>query len=72
LERFLLETCRSRSAAGSTLPRLARHTLRLKRERRGRLVQRQQAVDPRQVAAFKARLQALLAVKPGAIVGKSR
>ncbi|WP_298172454.1 M23 family metallopeptidase [Novosphingobium sp.] len=34
-----------------------------------RMVQRTQAVDPRQVAAFKARLQALLSVRPGAIVG---
>ncbi|WP_421836521.1 M23 family metallopeptidase [Novosphingobium sp.] len=34
-----------------------------------RMVQRTQAVDPKQVAAFKARLQALLSVRPGAIVG---
>jgi len=37
-----------------------------------RMVQRQQTVDPKQVGAFKARLQALLAVKPGAIVGTPR
>ncbi|WP_292939682.1 M23 family metallopeptidase [Novosphingobium sp.] len=34
-----------------------------------RMVQRRQAVDPKQVAAFKARLQALLSVRPGAILG---
>ncbi len=33
---------------------------------------RQQTVDPGQAAAFKARLQALLAVKPGAAAGLSR
>lgn len=32
-----------------------------------RMVQRQQTVDPKQVAAFKARLQALLSVKPGVL-----
>lgn len=37
-----------------------------------RMVQRRQAVDPRQVAAFKARLQALLSVRPGAVVGSQR
>lgn len=37
-----------------------------------RMVQRRQAVDPKQVAAFKARLQALLSVRPGAIVGPQR
>ena len=31
-----------------------------------RMVQRRQAVDPKQIAAFKARLQALLSVRPGA------
>ncbi len=36
------------------------------------MVQRQQTVDPKQIAAFKARLQALLSVKPGAIVGPAR
>ena len=37
-----------------------------------RMVQRRQAVDPKQVAAFKARLQALLSVRPGAVVGSQR
>lgn len=37
-----------------------------------RMVQHRQAVDPKQVAAFKARLQALLSVRPGAIVGLQR
>jgi len=37
-----------------------------------RMVQRQQAVDPKQVAAFKARLQSLLAVRPSAVVGPQR
>lgn len=37
-----------------------------------RMIQRRQAVDPKQIAAFKARLQALLSVKPGAIVGGQR
>lgn len=37
-----------------------------------RMVQRHQAADPKQVAAFKARLQALLSVRPGAIVGTQR
>lgn len=37
-----------------------------------RMVQRRQAIDPKQVAAFKARLQALLSVRPGAIVGTQR
>jgi len=37
-----------------------------------RMVQRQQVVDPKQVAAFKARLQALLSVRPSAVVGPSR
>ena len=37
-----------------------------------RMVQRQQAVDPKQVAAFKARLQALLSVRPSAVVGAQR
>lgn len=34
-----------------------------------RMVQHARAVDPKQIAAFKARLQELLAVRPGAIVG---
>lgn len=34
-----------------------------------RMVQRRQAVDPKQLAAFKARLQALLSIRPSAIVG---
>lgn len=34
-----------------------------------RMVPRREAVDPKQVAAFKARLQALLAVRPGTLVG---
>jgi murein DD-endopeptidase MepM/ murein hydrolase activator NlpD len=37
-----------------------------------RMVQRQQTVDPKQAAAFKARLQALLSVKPGVLVGSAR
>jgi len=37
-----------------------------------RMIQRHQAVDPKQVAAFKARLQALLSVRPGAIIGTKR
>lgn len=37
-----------------------------------RMVQQRQAVDPKQIAAFKARLQELLSVKPGAIVGSPR
>lgn len=37
-----------------------------------RMVQRRQEVDPKQVAAFKARLQALLSVQPGAVVGSQR
>ncbi len=37
-----------------------------------RMVQRRQAVDPKQVAAFKARLQALLSVRPGAVLGAQR
>ena len=37
-----------------------------------RMVQRRQQVDPKQVAAFKARLQALLAVRPGAVLGMQR
>ena len=37
-----------------------------------RMVQRQQTVDPKQAAAFKARLQALLSVKPGVLVGAAR
>ena len=37
-----------------------------------RMVERRQAVDPKQVAAFKARLQALLSVQPGAVVGSQR
>ena len=37
-----------------------------------RMVQRRQAVDPTQVAAFKARLQALLALRPGALLGSVR
>jgi murein DD-endopeptidase MepM/ murein hydrolase activator NlpD len=34
-----------------------------------RMVQRRQAMDPKQVAAFKARLQALLSIRPGAVLG---
>jgi murein DD-endopeptidase MepM/ murein hydrolase activator NlpD len=37
-----------------------------------RMVQRQQAVDPKQAAAFKARLEALLSVKPGVLVGAAK
>ncbi|KUR73129.1 hypothetical protein AQZ52_03275 [Novosphingobium fuchskuhlense] len=37
-----------------------------------RMIQRRQAADPRQVAAFRARLQALLAVRPSAILGPQR
>ena len=37
-----------------------------------RLVQHQQTTDPKQVAAFKARLQALLLVKPGFLGGPAR
>ena len=37
-----------------------------------RMVQHQQTVDPKQAAAFKARLKSLLSVKPGAIVGAAR
>lgn len=37
-----------------------------------RMIQRRQAVDPKQIAAFKARLHALLSVRPGAIVGAQR
>jgi len=37
-----------------------------------RMVQRQQTVDPKQAAAFKARLQALLSVKPGALLGSAK
>lgn len=37
-----------------------------------RMVQRRQAVDPKQVAAFKARLQALLSIRPGAVLGTQR
>jgi hypothetical protein len=37
-----------------------------------RMAARQQTVDPKQIAAFKARLQALLSVKPGALVGSPR
>lgn len=37
-----------------------------------RMVERHEAADPKQIAAFKARLQALLAVRPGAIVGAPR
>jgi murein DD-endopeptidase MepM/ murein hydrolase activator NlpD len=37
-----------------------------------RMVERHEAEDPKQIAAFKARLQALLAVRPGAIVGAPR
>ena len=34
-----------------------------------RMVQRRQAMDPKQVAAFKARLQALLSIRPSAVLG---
>ena len=37
-----------------------------------RMAQRQQTVDPKQVAAFKARLQALLSVRPGALATPAR
>ncbi|MFM9937795.1 MAG: M23 family metallopeptidase [Novosphingobium sp.] len=37
-----------------------------------RMVERQQTVDPKQVAAFKARLQALLSIRPGAVVGPAK
>ncbi len=37
-----------------------------------RMVERREAADPKQITAFKARLQALLAVRPGAIVGAPR
>ena len=37
-----------------------------------RMAARQQTTDPKQIAAFKARLQALLSVKPGALVGPAR
>lgn len=37
-----------------------------------RMVQRPQVVDPKAIAAFKARLQALLAVRPSAIAGSQR
>lgn len=37
-----------------------------------RMLQRPQVVDPKEIAAFKARLQALLAVRPSAVVGSQR
>ena len=37
-----------------------------------RMVPRRQAVDPKQVAAYKARLQALLSVRPGTVLGLAR
>jgi murein DD-endopeptidase MepM/ murein hydrolase activator NlpD len=37
-----------------------------------RMVPHQQTIDPKQVAAFKARLQALLLVKPGSLGGPAR
>jgi murein DD-endopeptidase MepM/ murein hydrolase activator NlpD len=36
------------------------------------MVQQQAAVDPKQIAAFKARLQALLSVKPGTLIGTAK
>lgn len=37
-----------------------------------RMVQRQQTIDPKQIAAFKARLQALLSARPATLVGPAR
>ncbi len=37
-----------------------------------RMAQRQAVVDPKQIAAFKARLSALMAVRPGAVAGSAR
>ena len=36
------------------------------------MVQQQATVDPKQIAAFKARLQALLSVKPGTLIGTAK